>query len=230
MNNIAIFYHVYQAGDWINVFQEQIIRMIDSGLFDAADIIHIGINGNQELPVYGLPEKVNIVRNQQPKLEEASTIKCLFDFCCDNENYNVAYTHTSGVSWSINTQNPKHIEIYKNKSLWRKYSDYFVLDNWQRCIELLKTHDCVGTEWLDDAYLGDIHYPELQHYAGNIWWSKSEYIKTLDPKFILNNEKYGRFASEFFIGSGNPNHFNFYSSRRHLYYNPIYEDEYKLCK
>lgn len=229
MNKIAIFYHVYQAGDWVNVFQEQIMRMIHSGLFDAADYIHIGINGNKELPISEFSEKVNVVRNQQPQLVEAPTLKCLFDFCNNNENYNVVYTHTSGVSRSINTQNPNDVALYANKSLWRRYSDYFVLDNWRRCVDLLNHHDCVGTEWLDDGYIGGIHYPELQHYAGNIWWSKSDYIKTLDPNFIFNNEKFGRFASEFFIGSGNPNYFNFYSSGRNLYFNPIYEDEYRSC-
>ena len=51
MTKIAIFYHVYQYGDWENVFKEQIDKLKKSGLFDRADFLYIGVNGEELLPL-----------------------------------------------------------------------------------------------------------------------------------------------------------------------------------
>jgi len=226
MSKIAIFYHVYQVGDWENIFIQQIDRMKKSGLFDAAEFIHIGVNGEYSLPVF--PEKVKIVRNQEEQFEESPTLKSIFDFCKTNVDYNVLYIHTSGVSWSVDTSVELNRMFYVNKTLWRQYQEYFVIDLWRACNSLLKSYDCVGTEWKTDGWINAIHYLDVKHYSGNIWWAKSEYINKLQWDYTINSE-FGRYASEFLIGTGKPNHYSFYSSNRNLYYSPIYEDEYRLC-
>ena len=48
-NKIAIFYHIFQKNHWIEIFERQIIALQQSGLYDTADYIHFGINGDQPL-------------------------------------------------------------------------------------------------------------------------------------------------------------------------------------
>ena len=229
MNKIAIFYHVYQVGDWQNIFTQQIDRIKKSGLFDAAEFIHIGVNGT--LPIFETSEKIKIVRNLNiDHLAEMPTLKSLYNFCSEQcqetDQYNILFLHTSGVSWSAKFQTPEIKSIFDNKTLWRKYQEYFVIDKWRNCISLLNDYDCVSCEWKEEAILGGVEYPELKHYAGNIWWANSEYIKKLDWNFIQKNKNMERWYCEFLIGSGNPNHYSFYTSGRNLYYSPIYDQEF----
>jgi len=43
MRKIAIFYHLYQVGEWKNLFLEQFSELQKNGLYDRADHIHIGV-------------------------------------------------------------------------------------------------------------------------------------------------------------------------------------------
>ena len=60
---IAIFYHTFQSEMGAFVYQSQIHRLYCSGLIDAADYIHIGVNGDQEM--FNVPEKAKVVYNSK---------------------------------------------------------------------------------------------------------------------------------------------------------------------
>ena len=227
MNKIAIFYHIWQVGDWKAIVQDQFNKMNESGLLNAAEFIHIGVNGdgvNEIVPIEYFNNNTRVVHNSNLKLGEYDTIKSLHEFCRENKNYAVLYTHTSGVRFSLDPNNFH----YKNKTLWRKYQEYFTINHWKKCVSLLETYDCVGTEWKDDSLVNNVFRPDLNHYSGNIWWTTSQYFGNLDWNFFNLNSDLGRHASEFFIGSGNPKHYNFYRSYKDLYFFPIYEEEYRL--
>ena len=59
---IAIFYHIAQMGMSAFIYQQQLHRLYTSGLIEAADYIHFGVNGDNEL--FNVPDKVIVVQNR----------------------------------------------------------------------------------------------------------------------------------------------------------------------
>ena len=50
MKELAIFHHVYQFGDWEKIYTDQVIKLQNSGLFDAASYLFLGVNGDKDMP------------------------------------------------------------------------------------------------------------------------------------------------------------------------------------
>jgi hypothetical protein len=201
---IAIFYHVLQTGNWVSIFEEQLVKLQQSGLYDAADYIHIGVNGNEHIP--WLMPKVNRIRRNPNVHLEADTMVDMWNFCKANPDYRVLYIHAKGVTHG---DNPCIIA-------WRRYLEHFVIGKWKTCVEKLSAYDCVGTEWENDAHIGDTK-AFLPCYAGNFWWANAEYINKLDTDYLFQDTGWIRWQAEFWIGTGNPNYFNFYSSNQNKY-------------
>ena len=217
-SKIAIFYHLHQGvGDWKKLFEEQIFALQHSGLYDKADYIHIGINGYEPLP-YKM-NKINRVKVNERFDLEADTLYDMWKFCKANPDYNILYFHAKGVSRS----DPEPIKT--NVTLWRKYLEHFNFFRWQDCMTLLKYHDTVGTEWENEARIAE-STERAPCYAGNFWWAKASYINKLDPDFLYVNNDWPRWQAEFWIGTKNPNHFNFYNTNRNKYLLPIEPQEY----
>lgn len=221
-DKIAIFYHLYQAKHWERLYQEQINSLIISGLYDKCDFIHIGINGDQELPF--VLDKMRVHYNDN-KILEANTLQSLWEFCKNNPNYKILYYHSKGVTHLDNY----HCEYTTNA--WRIYLEYFVLHKWKQCIQDLNEYDCVGAEWENTAklYNPSTNYSKddiLPHYKGNFWWAKASYINTLDIDYIYCGEKEElRYRSEWWIGTNNPNFKSYHTSGKNLYdfnYSPNY--------
>lgn len=229
MNNLAVFLHLHQVNNWEEIYRELIGEIIASGLSESLDHIHVGVNGYKSLPeIY----KVNSIERNQHNHLESDTLYTLYQYCLNNPESRVLYLHAKGVTWHNSDLKP-----YVDS--WRKYLSYFVIHNWKLCVEKLKEYDCVGTEWINDSLLGvrkvrelmkELNYNYTGHYSGNFWWANAKYISTLDPNFIFEENGYTRFKGEFWIGTQNPKHFNFYNIKREdtqtLYEINISESEY----
>lgn len=214
---IAIFYHVHQKNDWKRIFEEQIVALQQSGVYDAADYIHIGVNGNEPLPY--ILNKVACVKYNKNIHLEADTIKNMHSFCLSNPDYKVLYIHAKGVNYA------NEDAIKNNIELWRKYLEYFTIKNWNKCYDLLNEYDCAGTEWETEAHIGDTK-SVIPHYAGNFWWANASYINKLDVTDLFVENEWTRWKAEFWIGTGNPNYYNFYTTGRNKYGYPIPPEEY----
>ena len=192
MNNsaakIAVFYHVYQHGDWVQLVNEQLELLQLSGLYDACSFIHVGINGDQAFPFKG--NKIKVEYNPAPWLEETPTLNALRVFCEQNENWKILYFHTKGLT-------QKSLETTD----WRKVMEYFCIERWPDCIEKLNDHDTVGCLYVDTCYLGPYRY-----YGGNFWWSNSEYVRQLKHEYLQGGIRQNR---EFWIGTGNGSMYSF---------------------
>lgn len=234
MSHKAVFLHVYQHGDeWAKLYEEQIVKLQLSGLYDAADYIFVGVNGNQELP-FNLTKVNKVYYNNESstyqfdRTSELCTLKALYDYSnLIGDGAQILYLQGKGISWSTRTSQAEK-NIYYNIQLWRKYLEFFLIENWTKCNELLSEYDIVGAEWKDISIFGErgeMQFP-TPHFAGNMWWANSSYIKKLDVNFVLNNVILGRYASELWIGTKSPKHFNLFSSNRNLYYSPILREEY----
>jgi len=237
MKQIAIFIHVYQFGDWKRVYTEQITKLQESGLLDAASFIFLGVNGSEDLPIKN--DKVRVFKNDIYGIESAETytLKALYDYSCLYDDVNVLYMHVKGVSWSDpeTYDYPVHTnigiftkkQIYENTQHWRNYLEFFLVKNWTTCVSLLNSHEVVSTEWNPYSTFGGLGRCQRANFSGNMWWSNTEYIKKLDVNFIINNSIIGRYAHELWICTKNPVFYNFYSSGENLYAHSILEEEYK---
>jgi hypothetical protein len=226
MRKIGIFYHLYQFGDWQSIFLDQLNELVNSGLYDAADYIFVGVNGDEELPTE-LP-KLKIYRNMGDRSTEYCTLKALYDYSCLQDSY-VLFLHSKGVTWTREdrfSEDPGNLNLASNTYYWRKYLEYFSINKWKECIDLLKDYDCVGTELRNRANFSSGIHLDILFYSGGIWWANSNYIKTLNPNFITNNMIIGRFATELWIGTNNATFYNFWNSNRDLYCSPILPEEY----
>ena len=172
---IAIFYHTFQSGMSAFVYQQQIHRLYATGLIDAADYIHIGVNGDQEL--FNVPEKAKVVYNSNWK-EETETLVALKNFAYENPDYKILYFHMKGTSKETLIANS-----------WRLMMEYFVIDKWKECVEYLNDYDCVGQTFKP---LGPTLWSD-----GSITENTS-YIQLLDHNYL--NTDY-RFDREFWIGT-----------------------------
>jgi glycosyltransferase involved in cell wall biosynthesis/predicted O-methyltransferase YrrM len=229
-DKIAIFYHIYQENHWAELFERQIIALQQSGLYDAANHIHFGINGDKPLP-FDLIKVKSIKRNIKTDTE-ADTLLDLYKFALQNPNYKILYMHTKGAGWSVEKiKKDTHYEVIKdilhvNVNHWANYLGYFNINRWKDCVSLLNEYDCVGTEWEKEANLGN-HAITIPHYSGNFWWANSEYISQLDPGFLYENNPWKRHQPEFWIGTRNPHYFNYYTSGKNKYLKPVEASEYE---
>jgi len=120
----------------------------------------------------GRPKNIKIVSGGRNLLQyEGPTIKELWKKCNSvDEEFYVYYIHTKGASYG---PNPK-------SDSWRREMAEFILGNWRRCVEQLDLgRDTCGIK------------REKDHYAGNFWWAKASYIRTLErPKRTRNRFYY----------------------------------------
>jgi hypothetical protein len=189
---IAIFYHTFQAGITAFIYQQQIHRLHASKLIKAADHIHIGVNGDQEM--FNVPNGAKVVHNKNLS-EETDTLVALKDFAYKNPDYKILYFHLKGGS--------KQTLIADS---WRLMMEYFVIDRWKECVDYLDEYDCVGqsfkplgpTLWSNGELTQNTG---LGCFCGNFWWANASYIQTLDHKYLETDYRFDR---EFWIGT-NPN-------------------------
>lgn len=215
---IAIFYHVLQYGTWKEVYEEQIVRLQQSGLYDSCDYINVCVNGQIQMP-FNL-DKVNLSRNVEMR-SEIDTLTKLYEFTNKNPEYKILYMNNLGVTWH-------DTKYYENKVQWRRYLEYFNIERWKKCVELLNENDCVGTEWYSYSVLAG-NKVEKSVYSGNFWWANASYVNRLDLNFLKEAE-WGRFNCELWLGTGNPKSYSFYQSSTmpgSLYITKIMREQYE---
>lgn len=185
-----LYYHICQLGDWQRVAREQLRAILDSGLYDAVDGLYVGVLGPSVLV---LPEKCEIVYTSPDVAEaELPTLDHLHQRAME-EDFTVLYLHTKGVSSGLQGKNPLA------QQAWRKYMEYFVVGQWQRCLSELQAHDAVGVQWSPRTPTHN------GHYSGNFWWARSDYLRTLpqvyDVELLPPHNAHPRMRAEFWLGS-----------------------------
>jgi hypothetical protein len=217
MNKIKIFMHLNDMPGSHALMSEQLSRLSETGLLDQANRVFLCTNGKEEnflkamevMSVYGQVRFIHTANRTDfwefPSLD-------LLKRNCDadgDEEFNVFYFHLKGLS-RLNDQNVID---------WRKFMEYHMIDRWEECVEKLESgYDLVGTNIIEKPWL---------HTSGNFWWSKSSYIKKLDPLISPDKYQWGtpskytgavldggnfRYDHEAWIGSANPTFFEIAST------------------
>lgn len=199
MKKIIGYSHNWLVNHFEEIVTEQLQRLVNSGLYDATEVIYCGVIGSNENY-----DKFRELIKPYPKIKvaEYSTTPELFEFQTmdiikshadeSKEDYYLWYIHTKGVSFARNHPNKK---AYGGGTYWRRHMEKYTIDLWRdNVVELDKGYETCGTQ------MRVRDFP--RHYSGSFWWARSEYIKILRP--IQTLDLSDRIQSEFWIGSGEP--------------------------
>lgn len=178
-------YHVATFPNWEKKVIAQCSRIINSGLLACTDRILVGVVGEAEPAVPTIERlldgKAEVRYFGNPSLYEFPTLQMLYDELTDSD-LQCWYIHTKGVS--------NQCAIAERQRL---YMESFVLDGHSECRKILEEYDACGTNW--QLYGFDQFNP---HFAGNFWWARSTYLKTLPAPNSLDVGD--RYQAEFWIG------------------------------
>ena len=159
-------------------------RLLQSGLYDASEIIKVIILGSTSNTaflrefIFDKYKKYSVVYVSENFLEyEWPTMQELKqDADRSAEDYSIWYIHTKGAS---NCRPDVDNRIQNNIRDWRENMAHFVIGEYKKCNELLnKGADVVGTlKWIDPV-------SKVPFYMGNWWWASSRHIRSLPPLAI----------------------------------------------
>jgi hypothetical protein len=219
MKKLIIAYHAYMYGDhYWDMITEQFRLLSTSGLYAACDKLYIGLVddptkrpkdgfdrvsdywslGSSKQPDIKNNSKIEIVQYKE-NWEETQTMQWIRSYAAKNPDDYVLYFHTKGIT--------RYTEATES---WRRYMEYFAVENWKDCIDKLKEgYDCCGVRWHTGTFMG-----KFPHFSGGFWWANTNYIKTLNGTYLdCLKRSNDRFYREFWIGS-NPkvNQYSFHDN------------------
>jgi hypothetical protein len=135
-NKIAVFYNLWpETSLWETVFDEQMSKLCSSGLYEAADFIHIGVNAEIITLPYELKKfRINYNKNCG---DEFDTLMSLYNFCNLEPDYKIFYFHLKGMKYIREEINSSSLKTYFNVNSWRNYLEYFNILKWENNLKLL---------------------------------------------------------------------------------------------
>jgi len=136
------------------------------------------------------------------RLFEIPTLNKIKEFSKNNQNVNILYIHTKGVSYP---------DDYHEESDWIDMMLHFLFD--VKCLYLLNNYDTLGCNYTTDGYNYDKSGNKTTiapaHYSGNFWWAQSEYLKNLET---LSEENVNKNDGEYWLMKNNPKYYELYKS------------------
>lgn len=179
------FYHVFADGDWQQPAEEHLDALIASELIDNLDDIFIGIVGVETNRDRVKREVPGVVVAEAETGWEQVTLNAVHEFAQTDAGA-IFYAHTKG-AWSRS-------ELARQ---WRVSMTHDTVTRWQECVRALSMFQVAGPYWLksyEPEHLNHHHF-----FAGNFWWARSDYVRSLDPVGVEN-----RYQAEGWIGLKKP--------------------------
>ena len=186
-----VVYHIAEMGDWKIVVAEQLRLLRDSrlGLIEPIRVSFVGTDLDwlrEEVRKVGV--LVEVIRSD-PNVSHYETFAMLeIERLAKIEKTDrpILYLHTKGVSA------PGH----HGKYVWRRSMEEYVIRLWQQNLKLISEesgYDAVGLNWCATG---------LQHFSGNFWIARPDWIRRL-PDFVGYHHARNlvRFSCETWIGA-----------------------------
>ena len=166
----AIVYHIFCAGNYKELVKKQMDRLVSSGVYDWCDTLEVScvdVEGKFEGidEIYSNLPKANVTKYENNSYEYYG-IKKVWDLAQNNSG-EVLYFHAKGVTntyKNLTTKEPSQWKI-DGINCWREIMEYYLIDNFQTCVEDLKDHDHCGVTCVNGWYWG------------NFWWANLDFIK-----------------------------------------------------
>ena len=186
-----------------SILNDIISNLINSNsiqYFEKIFIVNIGEKLDENSFQNNKIQVINYSKNTQ--LYEIPTINLIRTFCEYNDNCEILYIHTKGVTHHNNT----------NIIDWKNMMIYFLVNKCNDCFKLLKEYDTIGCNYQESPY---------KHYSGNFWWATSNYIKKLN---IITNYKKRHEAEWWILSNKSVKYYEIHNSRIN-HYNNCYPPE-----
>lgn len=228
-------YHIYCDKDWQRMVDSQLSGLRRSGLLDATAKLYISIIAGSEREaetvrrMVGDARKVEIISDcrdahkfEYPALEfirQKST----------EEDCLIYYFHTKGITYQgLDTEDRKFNHFKRNIESWRAMMEYFLFDKWKVAVNVLSGEKKAAADFPGYRCLPDESYdvygcyrfppPPLSYYlyAGNFWWARGRYLRSL-PEFDESRMAGDRFFAEEWLFRGKPRSFSAFDTLADLY-------------
>ena len=202
--NFCFIHSCYKLDYGIDVLNHLVSTITKSGLLDHMEKVFI-VNHGEVIPedIQKMDQKIKVLHlSKRTSLFEVSTIQLLYHFCKRNEDCNVLYLHTKGISRN---------EIQKRIEDWTNLMLYFLVEKHTDCLEKLDSneYDTVGCNYFEKDCYGNRN----PHFSGNFWWVKSGYMNRLD----ITRVKTKHDAEFFVLSEPSVRLFNIYHSNVNHY-------------
>ena len=210
-NNIYI--NIAMIGSVNQVLWDLLTKIKQSGLYDAANKIYLVFNGDRKHLAFNLVSDKYVIIDANPDISkcEFPTLDLICEHCKE-EDLNVLYLHTKGVT------KPGYQQIID----WTNLLSHFNIVKWQDRLKDLEENDCSGINFFGNPDDINLHpstwgYGKAPlHYSGNFWWSKSSHIKKLPnmSNWLPDNnyQKWRVMAEMWLCQITDGNYFNAFSS------------------
>lgn len=213
---IVIFYHCLFHIEGrpltaaVPIIQSQITALRDSGLMEAANEFHVGLNGGQEslsLAESVFPMKAEVTYHGLACRNELRTLLLLEQFIRERDgDWLVLWHHAKGASHPVG---------HDLSTRWRLCMQRHLVTNWRRCVSDLEKAESVGCHWMEPPATPPAQYI----WAGNFWWARNSFLKTLPSVMERDRIKVSgidslesRYEAEVWIGNGSrpPTHIDYH--------------------
>jgi hypothetical protein len=208
---IAIFHHsLFVLGDppemlpaALEIVCDQMEALRSSGLLDAAEEMHCGVNGGQESEMFAnglLPKKAQITYHGLQSRNENSTLLMLEKWVPNHLDWYVLYFHSKGASHATGSA----YGSFANR--WRLRMEQHCLHGWRQCVEDLDAgYEACGCHWLTGQ-----GWDRSQHFfAGTFFFVKASFWATIPSLLTRQRIKdsgitalESRYESEVIMGNG----------------------------
>ena len=197
-NKIAVVQYCWAVNNWQDYLTEELELVKSSGLSEEADELYLFVSDSDGVG-HARPDllsfdpdsenngegknesKIKDLMSKYPKYKleyttrnfggEFTGPKKVHELSRLDEDYNVLYFHTKGVFNKYKNFFTGELSQIKIDSIkcWRRFLQYFVIENWRDCVEKLKEFDVVGANRIN------------VWFEGNFWWTKSSHLRKCRP-------------------------------------------------
>lgn len=214
-DKLACFIHSTTLDLWKDTFLIEILENLKSSeLLSRMNHVCILNTGkpidSQKIERDYYPTKVIYYSENTMDFENA-TIRHLHIFSKMHPDHKILYMHTKGISYTAT-----HV-FYPGVKAWNNYMMHCLLQNYKRCLRLLKVYDTVGTNYRPTEHGNG------QHYSGNYWWANANYIQHLPIQYMKD-----KYHPEFWLLQNEPLYFNIHHIE-HMYEQVYPIENYHEC-
>jgi len=186
------------------IISDQIMQMVNSGLWDAASEVHFGINGGVESePVAKsiIPAKATVKFHGLQCRTECRTVEMMLEWGKTHPGWNILYLHAKGAS-----HDPASDYALRVSKPWREAMMADLIVNWRQCVaDLDAGHDIACMTWLwEQGWDRSQHIP-----AGTFLWITSDFASKLPSLYLRERIKQdgmdaleSRYEAEVAFGNG----------------------------
>lgn len=211
-------YHVYCDEGWRDLAADQIRRLKDSGLLAVTERLYIScITADGKVPdeladMVGRDKAEVISVESNPEKFEYPALDFIRSKSMDEECL-MYYFHTKGITYqAVGSEGRRFRAFKRNIESWRHMMEYFLFYKWRVAVNALSSgYDVYGCYRLPPP-------PKAYYlYAGNFWWARSGYLRSLVP-FDRDRIAGNRFFAEEWLYTGSPRDFSAFDTMADLYY------------